>query len=230
MPAEQDLAEDFVGADQVVQIGLGILRRRPVDGGIERILVLGEAGVLQVQRAVPGPGLAVAAGAGRQDAVEHVHAAIHRLDQVDRLAHPHQIAGTVGGQHLGGVVQHLAHGLVAFAHGQTADRVAVEADLTQLVRRLATKVLEGRALLDAEQGLVFPLAEPGLGAGAPADRQFHGLAGRVLLGRIRHALVQLHRDVGADPVGLDLDRAFRRQDVFGAVDVGGEGHGLFLHL
>ena len=61
VPAEQDLAEDFVGADQVVQIGLGILRRRPVDGGIERILVLGEAGVLQVQRAVPGPGLAVAA-------------------------------------------------------------------------------------------------------------------------------------------------------------------------
>ena len=50
-------------------------------------------------------------------------------------------------------------GQLGAADGQTADGVAVEADLLQLFRRLAAQVLERRALLDAEQGLGLALAE-----------------------------------------------------------------------
>ena len=68
MPGEQHLAEDLVRLDQVVQVGARIVAAgRAVAVRIERRVVLGEAGVLQVDRPVPGPGLAVTPGASRQD-------------------------------------------------------------------------------------------------------------------------------------------------------------------
>ena len=170
------------------------------------------------------------AGAAGQDAVEHVHAAPHGLDQVDRLADPHEIAWAVDRQHVGGKVQHLTHRRMPLADGQAAEGVAVEADLLQPVRGLATQVFIGRALLDAEQGLGLARAEGGLGPDRPAGRQLHTLAGAPFLCGPGHALVQLHGDIGAEAVGLDLDRPFRRQHVFGAVDVAGEGHRLLLNL
>ncbi|MNJ41049.1 hypothetical protein D3C77_359560 [compost metagenome] len=169
-------------------------------------------------------------GACRQDAVEHVDAAPDRLDQIDRLADAHQIAGAVLGQELRRVVQDLAHGVVAFADGQAADGVAVEADLLQTFRRFAAQVLIGRALLDAEQGLRVAGAEGVLGALRPAGRKLHALTGALFLGGPGDAFVQLHDDVRAQAVGLDLDRAFGRQDVFRPVDVAREGHGLLGQL
>src|SRR5690606_19743779 len=66
VPGEQHLAEDLLGLHQVVQIGPRIVAAgRAVAGLVQRRLVLGEAGVLQVDRPVPGPRLAVAARAGR---------------------------------------------------------------------------------------------------------------------------------------------------------------------
>ena len=231
VPAQQHLAEDFVGPDQVVQIGLRIGRGRAFDGRVQRVLILGEAGVLEVDRAVPGPGLAVAAGPGGQDAVEHVDAAIDRLDQVDRLAHAHQIAGAVGGQHVGGVVEDLAHGLCG--------------PRRRPGRRWRSRRSRSPAAVPRTGGAGPRRSSPagcrtGPGSRACRRRPSSGRpsgwrapsrpCARGLLGRIGDALVELHRDVGADAVGLDLDRAFGRQDVFGAVDVAGEGDGLFLDL
>ena len=51
-------------------------------------------------------------------------------------------------------------------------------------------------------------------------------AARASLGRPGDAFVQLHDDVGAQQVGLDLDRALGRQHVARAVDVALEGHRL----
>ena len=95
-------------------------------------------------------------------------------------------------------------------HGQAAQGVAVEADLLQALRGFPAQVLIGRALLDAEQGLRIARAEGVLGPLRPAGRQFHALAGALLLGGPGDAFVQLHDDVGAEAVGLNLDRAFRR--------------------
>src|SRR3546814_6057489 len=68
---------------------------------IERPLVLGKAGIADVQRPVPGKGLPVAPAARRQHAIEHVDPAFDRTDNVVRLAHAHQVTGLVGGQHVG---------------------------------------------------------------------------------------------------------------------------------
>ena len=113
---------------------------------------------------------------------------------------------------------------MTLADGEAADGVTVEADLGQALGRFPAQVLEGRALLDAEQGLGRALPEGGLAARRPAGRQLHGGAGAGLLGRPGHALVELHDDVGAQQVCLNLDRAFGRKDVFGAVDMALERH------
>ena len=165
----------------------------------------------------------MAARAGGQDAVEHVDPARHRLDQVDRLADPHQIARPLGGQQSRGVVEYLAHRLMALADRQAADGVAVEPGLHQPLGGFPAKRLDGRPLLDAEQGLALTLSERRLAARAPPGGQPQGLGGPLGLGRLGDALVQLHDDVRAQQVGLDLDRALRRQDMPRAVDVALEG-------
>ena len=98
---------------------------------------------------------------------------------------------------------------MALTDRQTAERIAVEADLLQAFRRFPAQVLEGRALLDAEQGLVRPLAEGRLAALAPAGRQAQGLGRAVMGGGPGDAFVQLHDDVGPQQVRLDLDGPLR---------------------
>ena len=58
------------------------------------------------------------ARSGWQDAVEHVNAPGDGLDEVDRLADPHQVTRPIRGQHGRRIVEYLAHGLMALAHRQ----------------------------------------------------------------------------------------------------------------
>ncbi len=64
----------------------------------------------------------------------------------------------------------------------------------------------------------------------PPRREPHRLCGARLVRRPGHALVELHDDVGAEPIGLDLDRAFGRQHVARAVDRAGESRRLLCDL
>ena len=47
------------------------------------------------------------ASGGREDAVEHVDAAVHGLEDVERRAHAHQVAGPVPRHQLGGQLAHV---------------------------------------------------------------------------------------------------------------------------
>src|SRR5690606_37017443 len=133
------------------------------------VLVLG---VAHPDHAGGGEVVAVARVAGRHDAVEHVHAPRHRLDQVLGPAHPHQVARAVFGQLRHGVFEHgVALGL-GLADGQAADGVAVEADRLEPLGRTRAQVAVDAALDDAEQGGVVALV--GLvRALRPAQRQLH---------------------------------------------------------
>ena len=152
----------------------------------------------------------MAAGAGRQHAVEHVHATRDGFDDIDRLADPHQIARPVGGQHGRRKIQHLDHGCMPLTHGQPADGIAVIAGLDQPLSRLAAQDLVDAPLLDAEQRLALTLPEGDLGPRAPSCRASHGV-GRLFTGRWQgHQFIQLHDNVGAQQIRLDLDGSFGR--------------------
>ena len=97
-----------------------------------------------------GEGLAGAARAGRQHAIEHVDAALDRADDVVGLADAHQIARRVGGQLAGREIEAGEHRLLPLPDREPADRIAVEADLAQRVGRGPAQPLVERALLDAE--------------------------------------------------------------------------------
>ena len=55
-------------------------------------------------------------------AVEHVHAAPHRLDDVVRIADPHEVARAAGGESGFEGVEHAVRHLLLLAHGESADR------------------------------------------------------------------------------------------------------------
>ncbi|MNJ59262.1 hypothetical protein D3C77_549360 [compost metagenome] len=64
---------------------------------------------------------------------------------------------------------------------------------------------------------------------SPAQRQLHGDARDVFVGRVRGAFVEDHHHIGAQ-VTLHLHRLFRAHEHLGTIDRRGEGHALFLDL
>src|SRR5581483_6699795 len=94
---EQHGPERLARADEMMQIGALVLRGRTLAFRIERCLVLGVAGVAEIELSLPGEGLTVAARAGRQHAIKHVDAARDGRKQILRRADPHQVAGLVLG-------------------------------------------------------------------------------------------------------------------------------------
>jgi hypothetical protein len=129
----------------------------------------------------------------------------------------------------GRVVEHLAHRLVALAHRQAAQGVAVEADLAQPLGRLAAQRL-GRPPCWMPNSAWAPASPNAALERAPqrAERRIASRAPRRC--RQRDQLVELHDDVGAQQVGLDLDRPLGRQHVARAVDVALEGRSSSVTL
>ena len=103
---------------------------------IDRAVVLGKLRVLDVERALAGEELAVPGVPGRQHAVEHVDAAGHGLDEVERACrHP---SGSAAGRPAGAARSRsttLIHSLVGLADAQAADRVALEPNRHSQFRR-----------------------------------------------------------------------------------------------
>src|SRR5919106_4766615 len=77
---------------------------------VERPRIAGEARVAEVEAAGPGERGARPRRARRQDAVEHVDAALDDSEDALRVADAHEVAGTVGGQERSrpaGRIEHL---------------------------------------------------------------------------------------------------------------------------
>jgi len=96
VPRQQHGRDDFAGFYRVMQIGAAELTAgRAAASGVERFRVFGVPGILEIERAVPGKGLAVSTRSGRQHAVEHIHAPQDGANNVIRLADAHQVPRTV---------------------------------------------------------------------------------------------------------------------------------------
>ena len=180
-----------------------------------------------VEHAVPGV-------AGRQHAVEHIDAAADALQNIFRRTDAHEVAGFVGGQYSSDQLGHGVHILHGFAHRQTADGVAFAAEGGDRFGRGPAQIGVGAALHDGEKSLRITVLRPGTvetlhTAGQPAVGQLHGLFSVIVLAGVRRTLVEGHDDVGADGA-LDVHHAFRRERVFGAVDVALEGDAFLFDL
>src|SRR5262249_58757199 len=93
---------------------------------IEWTCIVCVARVGEVDRAAPREGHAVTSVARRQNAIEHVNTARHRLDEIMRRADTHQITRALIGKHWRRFGDDPEHHLLRFADGKAADRVAVK--------------------------------------------------------------------------------------------------------
>ena len=174
----QHRPENLARANEMVEIGAA---PGGADGagafGIERPLILGEPGVADVDRAGAREGLAGAAGAGGQHAIEHVDPALDGADDVVGLADAHQVAGLGGVELARREIEHAEHRFLALAHCQAAHRIAIEPHVEQRIRRGLAQPLVERALLDAEDRIVRGMVlggEEGVAAALrPAHRSLH---------------------------------------------------------
>ena len=91
--------------------------------------------VADFHHAVGDEQVAVARIARRHDAVEHIDPAAHPFDQIFRLTDAHQISRLVGRDLRADVLQNTMHIFFRLADSQTADSVAIKANLYQTFNR-----------------------------------------------------------------------------------------------
>ena len=194
---------------------------------VERRLVEFVARPRQPQFAVRGKHRAALRELRGDDAVKHVHPAMHRLQNIDRRAHPHQVAR----QRLRQKIRHEARELIALrvrlAHRQPADGQPVKRQLRQIRRALFAQVVVTRALHDPEHRL-RPVAPRRQRAHRPPVRQVHRRL-RLLVGRRRgDALVEHHVDIAPDRP-LHRHARLRREHVVRAVDIALKPRAFLVH-
>src|SRR5579862_7985055 len=102
--------------------------RVAVAGGIDRSRVAAMTCIADAYIAVAREKPAVSGVPRRQHAVEHVDAGQDARDDVLRGADAHQVTRLVVRKTRRRMVEHAHHLVLGLANGQTADRVAVEAD------------------------------------------------------------------------------------------------------
>ena len=181
--------------------------------------------------------MSVAGVAAGHNAVEQIDAAVDTLDDIAGRAYPHQVADLIlGGKRLHGG-DDLVHFFGRLAHCQTADGVAVQIVLGNLLHMLHAQIGKGAALIDAEQKLVgvdrlFLVLEARhlvLAAQQPACGARAAVFGVLVGGGVFDALVKRHGDGGAE-VGLNLHTLLGSHKDAVTVKVGVEGHALLGDL
>ena len=136
MLRHQHRAQYFARPDQVMDISTG--PRRAHRAGalvVNRPLVFGKFGVADIDGAMMRKGLAIAARAGGQDAIEHIDAAFDRAHQIVGFAHAHQITWPVGGQLVRRIIEAAKHRLLPFTHRKAAHGIAIKTNVDQRIGR-----------------------------------------------------------------------------------------------
>ena len=142
------------------------------------------------------------ADARRQDAVEHVHAALDHLEDALRVADAHEVARLLGGEERRGVRDGLEHRVAGLPHAEPAERVAVEVELDDLLDRAAPELCVGRALGDPEEELALGARRASRWRLRPERRQPDGFGEVVAV----PAGAQTSRHIAMSEPSLRLDR------------------------
>jgi hypothetical protein len=152
--AEQLPTKRLARLGQVVEIRPRITSAgRAIAGRIEFFVCVFVNAPPHLQEAAGSEDRAALRELRRHDAIEHVHAAMNGFQDIERGAHPHQIARLVFRKKLRRELAHLFALVSAFAYGQPANGKAVERHLPQLSRAFAPQLRKERALHDGEHRL-----------------------------------------------------------------------------
>lgn len=139
--AEQDAPQQFLAADQVVEVGAAVVGAgRAGAAGIERGVVVAEAGIAQVPALASHQCGAVPAQPGRQHAVEQINPLRYRDRHFAVAAHPHQITRPVVRQQRRHLAHDAMHRLHRFAHAHPTDGDAGQAHRRHRPRRFFAQV------------------------------------------------------------------------------------------
>ena len=231
VPGEQHGAQHLAATSPGGADRRGVVaRRRAVALLVERARVLGVAGVLQVELAEAGIGDAVAAGAGRHDAVEHVDAARRPI----RRCRPacRRPSGSA------------ARRPAAPARWSPASSASPPAARRPPARRWRSRrsrwprAPRADSTRSSASSPPWTMPNSALPSGLPkaallrsaqrSDRRMARSTSARGAGSA-HALVELHADVGIEQ-RLDLQRALRRQRIGRPVDMRLEGDAGLVEL
>ena len=167
-------------------------------------------GVADIDRAVPGKSLPVAAAASRQHAIEHVDAALNRPNQIVGFAHTHQVSRPVSWKHVGCIIKATKHRLLPLTHGKAAHGIAIKTDIDQGIRTFLAQLFIERPLLDSKQrralGMLTAAVETVAAAFCPAHRQRHRFRRLFARHTIGRAFVERHHDIRTQQA-LDFHRS-----------------------
>ena len=212
----------------MVQVGAGVARTgRARAIGIERVVRAFVNPAPELQESARGERPAALGDLGGDNAIEHVDTAMDGFENIERRSNAHEVAGFVLRQERCREFTGVLALAFAFAHGKTANRVAVERHRTQ---RLGAFFPEGqmqRALDDGEHGLVG-IPTRGEAASGPAVGEFHRGAGGGFIDRGGNTLVEDHHDVAADG-HLRFDATLGAKKNRATVEVALENRALLGH-
>jgi len=125
MDAHENRSEHFARRKKVPQIRPGELATgQTVARRVDRLLIVAKTGILEPHLPIRRKRVGIAAVAGRQHAIEHVHPRRDGRDDVPLVADAHQIPRFIGRQQRGRVIDHPNKLLVGLPDGHAADRKA----------------------------------------------------------------------------------------------------------
>mmetsp|Transcript_12756 Transcript_12756/g.38621 ORF Transcript_12756/g.38621 Transcript_12756/m.38621 type:complete len:224 (+) Transcript_12756:314-985(+) len=159
---------------------------------------------------------AEAGSARRIHTVEEVDSECGTHDQIDCIAHTHQVAWLVRGEGARALVHDPPEAVLAFASAQTADRVAGQVAADQLGQALVAQRRIQSALYNAKQALSLRVVVRCQAAIDPAQSPVHGLFDARTTDCAAHNVVQCHHDISTDGI-LQLHRVFWCEHHFGAI-------------
>ena len=195
--------------------------------GVDRFLGEFVHGATEMKFTVRGKRRAALRELRGNDAVEHVDAAVHGFENIDRCAHAHQVTGQMGGQLFSHHTGELVAFVMRFADREAADGNAVERQLAQKRGALFPEVTVTGTLYDAEKRL-RRISTRRQRAFGPAVGELHSRLGLIVRSGGRNALIEHHHDIAPDHL-LHFDAGFRREQVRVAVHITLEARPFFLH-
>src|SRR5215213_4858371 len=120
---------------------------------VERARVVRPLCVLDVQLAARRESLACSTVPRRQNAIKHVNAPRNCLDEIFGRADTHQVSRRVFRHFRDDLFYHIKHHRLLFADAQSADGVAVKANVYGLFETDSSQISMAGALHDSKQGL-----------------------------------------------------------------------------